>query len=36
MFGDPAAFQFAIGNDRETTRNSNLSNLIGESVNVGN
>jgi exodeoxyribonuclease V alpha subunit len=28
IFGDPQAFQFAIKNDRETIRNSNLSKLI--------
>ena len=29
IFGDPLAFDFAIKNDRETVRNSNLSELIG-------
>jgi len=28
IFGDPSAFQFAIGNNRETIRNSALSELI--------
>lgn len=28
MFGDPTAFSFAIRNDRETIRNSNLSGLV--------
>lgn len=28
VFGDPMAFRYAISNDRETVRNSNLSGLI--------
>jgi exodeoxyribonuclease V alpha subunit len=28
VFGDPTAFSFAIRNDRETVRNSNLSGLV--------
>lgn len=28
MFGDPTAFNFAVINDRETIRNSDLSNLV--------
>jgi exodeoxyribonuclease V alpha subunit len=28
IFGDPVAFKFAVENDRETIRNSNLSGLI--------
>jgi exodeoxyribonuclease V alpha subunit len=29
VFGDPMAFRYAISNDRETIRNSNLSGLVG-------
>ena len=28
VFGDPTAFSFAVNNDRETVRNSNLSELV--------
>jgi exodeoxyribonuclease V alpha subunit len=32
MFGDPRAFSLAIHNERETIRNSNLRNLIQDSL----
>ena len=32
LFGDPRAFHFAVGNDRDTVRHSSLTEFISDSV----
>ncbi len=34
VFGDPVAFRFAAGNERETVRNTALGELIGRDAEV--
>jgi len=32
LFGDPKAFSFAVHNERDTTRNSNLGNIVSDII----